>query len=145
MCFTFPRKSSKAPPPQTIPVPAFSLYYTLPHSDFQVWKQSCLIKRSQRCYFHFGCNKAAIDMKGLNKGKKNLFFNAFKKLVRNWLLNIFVIVLGLNPILYMDSPYFPRDSTAVTCINVLWIKQQLQPKPILTKFLPFIKWPKVFW
>lgn len=70
---------------------------------------------------------------------KNVFFNAFKKVVRK----IFVIVLGLNPMLHMDSPYISGDSTAVTCIKVLWIKQELQPKLISTMFLPFIKLPKV--
>lgn len=119
---------------QSLSLPFFCISI-LPHLNFQFWKQSCLTKRDQRCYFYFVCNKAAIDM-------KNLCFNTFKKVVRNWLLKI---VLGLNLMLYMDSLYVPGHSTAAMCIKVLWIKQQLQPKLISTRFLPLIKWPKVSW
>lgn len=76
---------------------------------------------------------------------KNSFLNTSQKMVRNGLLRVFVIVLVKDEIrccirIHSNAP---KDSTAVTCIKVLWIKQQLKPKLISTRFLPFIKLPKV--
>ena len=86
-------------------------------------------------------------MKGENKGMKNSISNASQKVVRNGLLKVFVIVLVKDEIrccLQIHSNV-PRDSTAVTCVKVLRIKQQLKPKLISARFLPFIKLPEVSW
>lgn len=83
-------------------------------------------------------------MKEDNKGRKNSFLSASQKVVRNGLLRVFVIVLAKAEIrcsIQIHSSV-PRYSTAVTCIEVLQIKQQLKPKLISTRFLPFIKLPK---
>lgn len=78
---------------------------------------------------------------------KNLFLNASQKVVRKGLQRVFVIVLVKDEIrccIHIHSNV-PSDSTAVTCIKVLWIKQQLKPKLISSRFLPRIKLPKVSW
>lgn len=78
---------------------------------------------------------------------KNSFLNASQKVVRNGSLRVFVTALVKDEIRCRIRIHsnVPRDSTAVTRIKVLRIKQQLKPKLILTRFLPFIKLPKVSW
>jgi len=86
-------------------------------------------------------------MKGDNNGMKTSFLNASQKVVRNGLLRVFVIVLVKSEIRHCIQIHsnVPRDSTAVTCIKILWIKQQLKPKLISDRFLPLTKLPKVSW